>query len=264
MKVETEQAFLQLVAAEQAKVIDQFDYPEHPLVIRHAAVLNLIKQRMVAVKLTSEVKDGFELVKWPLKKIEKFESDKGLRLPDELKVYLMEIGEYGNSYFYLNGVSLPVKNKDVTRMKKPFPITPDKMHQIGRNWNEGWINPDNNDGWLEVGINQTEEEPGTLIWYTQEELDTLFGLPPGASMEDGCMFLAYATIAHDKISLIMNGVFEGEVWIDTLQYGADAGGCFSPASRERLKLLAFIAESLLEKQKGHVDMGDLSGSGIWM
>ncbi|SEW34588.1 hypothetical protein SAMN05428988_4167 [Chitinophaga sp. YR573] len=251
------QSFLQLVAAEQAKITDQFENPEHPLVVQHAAVLNLIKQHMLSAKLhvfyhNPEWKEKYEkkfmLNKWSVEKLAQYEIENGLRLPDELKVYMMEIGEGGKLYFSSNGVSLP-EEKYIERSKKPFPITPDKIHNIKHayGWDvKVWVYSDDED-WIKMGI-----------YKDVAEMEALYGLPEGAVISDGCMFLA-SSRDQDGLYLVMNGVFEGEVWVNTLQYGADAAGCFGAASAQRLKLLQFIAESLLARQGNYN-----SDQGTWM
>jgi hypothetical protein len=255
------QAFLPFVIEEQAKVINQFHNPEHPLVIRYAAMLNLIKQRMVSVKLhlmycgsdwkTADeelYEDAFVLNKCSVETLEAFEEKNGIRLPDELKVYLMEIGEDGDDYFCYGGVNLPDKKK-ITSVKKPFPITPDKIHNIKHFWGiKAWVFPDDRD-WITEGI-----------FKKKDDLKALFGLPAKAKITDGCLYLG-PSHGQNELYLIMNGAFEGEVWVDTLQYGAEARGCLGAASAQRLKFLAFIAESLLARQQGYTTASD---QGAWM
>jgi hypothetical protein len=254
------QAFLQMVAAEQAGIRDQFDNPEHPLVVQYAAVLNLIKQRMLSAKLHAfyrnpewkEAQEKYEkkfaLNKWSLEKLAQYEIENGLRLPDELKVYMMEIGEGGKIYFSWNGVSLP-EGKYIERSKKPFPITPDKIHNIKHayGWDvKVWVSSDD-ENWIKMGI-----------YKDAVEMEALYGLSEGAIISDGCMFLA-SSRDQDGLYIVMNGVFEGEVWVNTLQYGADAAGCFGAASAQRHTLLQFIAESLLARQENYH-----SDQGTWM
>jgi hypothetical protein len=43
--------FLQLVAPEQAKVNNQFIHPKHPLVVKHAALPDLIKKTGITSSL---------------------------------------------------------------------------------------------------------------------------------------------------------------------------------------------------------------------
>jgi hypothetical protein len=114
-----DQDFQQFIADEQEKVINQFENPEHPLVIKYAAMLNLVKQRMVRIKYRTfnyrsayrtdnpePFKHAFVLNKCSVQQLEQFEIKHGLHLPDELKVYLMEIGEGGAGYFRFEGVHL--------------------------------------------------------------------------------------------------------------------------------------------------------------
>jgi tetratricopeptide (TPR) repeat protein len=253
------QVFLELVAVEQAKIADQFEYPEHPLVIKHADVLNLIKQRIISAKLhlqydesnwktADEEKYKKELTqnKLSVEKLEQFEREKGLHLPDELKVYLMEIGEGGRYYFSWEGITLP-NEKQVERAKKPFPIIPDKIHDIKHAWGiKAWVYSDDKD-WIKQGT-----------FKDAAEMEARFGLPETAVISDGCIALPSSN-DQDGLYLIMNGTFENEVWVNTLQYGADAGGCFGAASAQQFKFLEFIAESLLARQHNYD-----YGQGAWM
>lgn len=79
-------------------------------------------------------------------------------------------------------------------------------------------------------------------------------------MSDGCFPLGDST-SQDPLLLIMNGVFEGEVWVDTLQYGAEAGGCFAPATADKMKFLAFIAASVQAHEQWYPNASD---QGSWM
>lgn len=258
-KNEAYKAFLQLVAEKQTGITDQFENPLHPLVVKHAAVLNLIKQRMISAKMHLQYYESawkmadekvyekdFSLNKLSIEKIEQFEKEKGLRLPDELKVYLMEIGEGGRRYFSWEGITLP-NDKQVERAKKTFPITLDKIHDIKHSWGiKAWVYSDDKD-WIKEGI-----------FKDAAEMEQLFGLPETAVISDGCIALPSSN-DQDGLYLIMNGVFENEVWVNTLQYGANAGGCFGAASAQQFKLLQFIAESLLVRQNNYDD-----SQGAWM
>lgn len=253
-------ALLQMIKVEQEKVTNQFINPQHPLVIQYADALNLIKQRMVSFKLRKKAKtkeedwkeEGYALETWSVEKVGQFESDNQLRLPDELRVYLMEIGEGGKRYFCYGGIDmkwLVDKKEDLENAQKSFPITEDKMHDICHWYGvNAWVYPDDAD-WKEVGLLDEEDD-----------MEAMFGLPEGAKMTDGCFEFGYAS-SQDPLLLIMNGEFEGEVWVDTLQYGAEAGGCFAPASADRLKFLGFVAGSVLAHEKGYPNGAN---KGCWM
>lgn len=87
-------------------------------------------------------------------------------------------------------------------------------------------------------------------------MKALFGLPPKAEITDGCMMLANSD-GQNELFLIMNGEFEGEIWSDRLQYGAEVRGCFGPATTKRMKFLEYIANSLGKKRRaGKEDDGD--------
>lgn len=257
-------AFLKMVKAEQAKLTNQFVNPQHPLVIQYADALNLIKQRMVSYKLRQMYKDdwvtleedhdeeGYTLKKWSVKEVEQFEKKTKLRLPDELKVYLLEIGEGGESYFCYGGVEvswLAENSKELKKVLKPFPITEDKIHDIDHWWGiEAWVYSDDTE-WIDEG--KLDEDA---------DMEEMFGLPAKAKMEDGCFPLGDSA-SQDPLMLIMNGVFEGEVWVDTLQYGAEAGGCFAPATADKMKFLAFIEASILAHEQWYTEALD---QGNWM
>ncbi|RFM36229.1 SMI1/KNR4 family protein [Chitinophaga silvisoli] len=257
-------AFMGMIKSEQEKVVNKFINPGHPLVIQHADVLNLIKQRMVSclfhkmyqkdrIKVKENFKEErFALQPWSPEAVLQFEKDNDIRLPDELKVYLMEIGEGGKGYFCYGGIDLKWlidKKEDLENARKPFPVTEDKVHDICHWWElNAWVEPDDEE-WKEVGILDKDDD-----------MKEMFGLPAGAKMNDGCFEFGYAA-SQDPLLLIMNGVFEGEVWVDTLQYGAEAGGCFAPASAKKLKFLEFIAASVLANE---LDYTNGAGKGSWM
>jgi hypothetical protein len=258
------QAFLERIKTEQEQVFNQFVNPQHPLVMKYTDALNLVKQRMVSFKLRQMYKDdwvtieedwdeeAYMLERWSAGQVAQFEKDNNLRLPDELKVYLMEIGEGGEGYFCYDGIEvkwLAENNEELEKVQKSFPIRQDEVHDICHWYGvHAWVNPDDED-WKEVGIFDEEDD-----------LDEMFGLPPGAMMDDGCFEFGYAS-SQDPLLLVMNGEFEGEVWVDTLQYGAEAGGCFAPASADRLKFLAFIAESILAHEQYY---SGAMNQGTWM
>ena len=77
---------------------------------------------------------------------------------------------------------------------------------------------------------------------------------------NGCLHLG-TSLGQDPLLLIMNGVFEGEVWVDTLTDGEDGGGFFRSASIQNLKFLVFIAASLQAKQQGYTNITD---QGDWV
>lgn len=256
------QSFLQFVAGEQAKVTNQFIHAKHPLVAEHEVVLDLIKQRMISVELhekyrksgwktadEEQYKEIFELNKCSLNKLEQFEEKNGLHLPNELKVYLMEIGAGGKGYFSFGSINLPDKKK-LEKAKKPFPITPDKIHAIKHAWGiKAWINPHDKNDWVAEGI-----------FKKKDDLELLFGLPEKVKPTEGCLYLG-PSYSQEELYLVMNGSFEGEVWADSLSASAEEGGCFGAASAQRLTLLPFIAESLLARQQQYENISD---KGQWL
>jgi hypothetical protein len=262
-KEEIHNAFLKAVSDEQAKETDQFIYPNHSLVQQHAAILNLIKQRMIAIRMrrihnkiqkkeeiTDSYMECFELRRWSLQELEAFEEKNDLQLPAEYKVYLMEIGSDGEADYFNEDV-IPgidcLHTAAIDNLKKPFPITADKIHDVDNFYGvKAWVYPDS-EKWKSTGL-------------FQEDMEVLFGLPEHTRITHGCMFLANSS-AQNELYLIGNGEFENEVWVDALQYGAEARGFFGAASSERLKLLEFIAESLLATWDGIMNASD---AGDWM
>ena len=189
--------------------------------------------------------DEFALGRWSTEELSAFETINGITLPDEYKVYLMEVGSGGPAYFQMDdvpGVDY-LTDEDIDTLKKPFPITSDKSHDIGTDVNSR-VYPD-------------EEEWADILGGNMEER---FGLPDGAGITDGCILLGYSGSANE-LYLVANGEFEGEVWVDTLQYGAEAGGCFGAASAKRLKFLEFVAGSL---QATLVGYDNVSEQGDWL
>lgn len=261
-KVQLEKAYqhyLLLLKEEKLKIKDQFVYPDHPLVKQHADILNLIKERMLDIRLKRMYRksgwvtadhtdqDTFILEKMSIEQIQEFEEKNAIRLPDELKVYMMEIGAGGGGYICYGG-EIKIEDTQLEEMRKPFPVTPDKIHPVNHRWGiKAWVYPDS-EGWKKTGL------------FKQKDMKVLFGLPEGTDITNGCMNFANS-YGQDELFLIMNGAFEGEVWIDSLQYGAEAGGCFGAASKERLKFLAYVAESLLAKFQGYSNASD---EGEWM
>jgi hypothetical protein len=200
--------------------------------------------------ITAELQyeDNYKLQRWSIEEVEAFEQTNDIHLPDELKVYLMEIGTGGGGYTCYGG-DLEIDETRLGEMRKPFPITPDKIHPVNHHWNiKAWVYSDSTD-WKKIGVFKEEDD-----------MKALFGLAPGTAITDGCMEFGNSS-SQDELYLIMNGPFEGEVWVDTLEYGARAGGNFGAATAKRLKLLEYLAESLLAKYEGYTEASD---QGAWM
>ena len=228
---EIHKEFLQAITEEQTKVTDHFINPAHPLVQQHAAALNLIKQRMVVVRLkrvfakkqkgeevTDEYNERFYLRTWSVQELETFEKAWDLQLPREYKVYLMEIGSGGGAGYFqmgeIGGVDC-LKAEELEKLKKSFPITPDKIHDVGNYYGvKAWVYPDS-ERWKAAGI-------------FQDDMQMLFGLPVNTDITDGCLLFACSKGQND-LYVIGNGVFEDEVWSDRLQYGVEVRGCFGAA-----------------------------------
>lgn len=250
-KEEAHNEYLRSVIEEQARVTDHFINPNDPLVKQYAGTLNVIKQRMTAIRMrkihakvqkneevTDDYIERFKLRTWSVQELEAFEETSGLRLPGEYKVYLMEIGSGGGAGYFImceiEGVDI-LDAAEIDRMKKPFPITPDKIHDVGSFYGvKAWVYPDS-EKWKATGL----------------DMQVLFGLPENSSITDGCMLMAYSK-GQNELYLVANGAFEGEVWVDLR-------GCFGAASSQRLTFLAFIAESLQAtwmRTKGPSNEGD--------
>lgn len=164
-------AFLLFVKEEEEKVINQFENPEHPLVIQHAAILDVIKQCMVRIKYRTvnsrsayktdnqePFKNALVLNKCSIQQLEQFEVKHGLQLPDEVKVYLMEIGEGGPGYFRHDGIRL-FKLAGELQLKEP--VIQERCLYLGRSWNQDQLYIISNGAHEgEVWVH-TQEEGGT-------------------------------------------------------------------------------------------------------
>ncbi|MDJ1484629.1 hypothetical protein QNI16_29290 [Cytophagaceae bacterium YF14B1] len=274
--MEEKKAFEQFVKDEQAKVVNQFLNPEHPLVKQHADTLNLIKQRMLAVrlhnrysvsgwekmqeKIVGEQNPYYILKPWSLQEIKIYESEHEVRLPDEVKVYLMEIGEGGGGYFCgENPIIVERRYDPIYAMKLPFPIISAKIHDINHRWGiKAWVPLDNGA--------EHKEELEDLIQYLKKKkilhknnsLRELFALPVFPDRGFWCFGLV---AEQDPLLVVMNGEFEGEVWIDSLHYGVEDGGYLGPATPEHRKFLSFIAGSVLAKLEGGTKTSEV---GDWL
>jgi hypothetical protein len=264
-KKKADEAFKELLKEEQKKSHDQFINGKHTLVKKHKNVLNQIKKTQIALRLRKLYrKNGWELLKermgdhyhddyglflWSEEKINLYERKYKIQLPEELKVYLMEIGEMGHGYFsWGEGIIMPHDTKEIEKLKKKFPITSAQIHDLGSYLGQkGWIYPDDNSGFVHL------QEQGLIPRNANAQ--EMFGLPENTNIFDGCMLLGYS-MGQNSLYLIMNGEFEGEVWSDTLQYGVESGGCFSVATRKRLKFLDFIAHSLESHRNNYSNTDD--------
>lgn len=269
-------ALEQLVKEEQAKVLNQFLNPEHPLVTQHADTLNLIKQRMLAVRLRRrfavagwekmqekadhEPNPDYILNPWSVQEIKIYESEHEVRLPDEVKVYLMEIGEGGEGYFCnKQPIAMERQYDPIQAMRLPFPITSARIHDINHPWGiKAWVPLDNGA--------EKEENLEELIHYLKKKkilhknnsLRELFAVPVFPDRGFWCLGLV---AEQDPLLVVMNGEFEGEVWIDSLHYGVEDGGYMGPATPEHRKFLSFIAGSVLANLEGGTNTSEV---GEWL
>ncbi|MCU0437275.1 MAG: hypothetical protein MUC49_05125 [Raineya sp.] len=268
-KKKTDEAFAQLLKEKQKESQNQFVNDKHVLVKKYKKVLNQIKKTQIALRLRKlyyknswellrermddHYHDDYEFLLWSEEKINQYEKKYKIQLPDELKVYLMEIGELGHGYFsWGEGIVMSYEKKEIEKLKKKFPITSAQIHDLGSYVGQkGWIYPDDDLGFIYL------QEQGLIP--ENADAQEMFGLPENANIFDGCMHLGYS-MGQNSLYLIMNGEFEGEVWSDTLQYGVESGGCFSVATRKRLKFLDFIAQSLESHRNNYSNTDD----GDWM
>ncbi|KOY86717.1 hypothetical protein AD998_11680 [bacterium 336/3] len=268
-KQKADEAFAKLLKEKQKESQNQFVNSKHTLVKKHKNILNKIKKIQISLRLRKlYYKNGWELLRermddhyhddfglllWSEEKIDQYEKRHEIQLPEELKVYLMEIGEMGHGYFsWGEGIIMPSENKEIEKLKKNFPITSAKIHNIGSYLDQkGWIYPDDDSGFVYL------QEQGLISESANAQ--EMFGLPENADIFDGCMLLGYS-MGQNSLYLIMNGEFEGEIWSDALQYGVESGCCFSVATRKRLKFLDFIAQSLESHRNNYSNTED----GDWM
>ncbi|QHS59227.1 SMI1/KNR4 family protein [Chitinophaga agri] len=253
---QAKQELLDAIIAEEKHIRHSFKNPLHPLVVQHAENLIAIKQyilslRQRALAKTSlnkleEYKKNYILSTATVQELDEFEATYSVSLPDEYKAYLLEIGT-GGVYFMEGDVPgiQELGEEEISRLKKPFPITSDKIHEVQNYYGvKAWVYSDSN-SWIENGV----LPEGT-------DMQALFGLPEESRLNDGCISLGYSS-GRNELVLIANGEFANEVWSDRLGYGAAMRGCFGAASAERLTLLPFIAASLRVKvEKQEDDNGD--------
>ncbi|ACU61704.1 SMI1/KNR4 family protein [Chitinophaga pinensis] len=154
-----------------------------------------------------------------MQELEAFEATHGVSLPGEYKAYLLEIGA-GGVYFMEDNVP-PIQElgkEEIDRLKKPFPITSDKIHEVQNFYRvKAWVYSDSN-SWIENGV----LPEGT-------DMAAMFGLPEETGLNDGCISLGYSS-GRNELVLVANGEFAGEVWSDRLGYGAAMRGCFGAGS----------------------------------
>jgi exopolyphosphatase/guanosine-5'-triphosphate,3'-diphosphate pyrophosphatase len=87
-----------LVYDEEKQRFVQFNYPAHPLVRQHAEMIIAIRHSMI-------VRDPNEVLKtYTPEDIELFEQRSGISLPDEFKVYLMELGSGGKGAYFVSNI----------------------------------------------------------------------------------------------------------------------------------------------------------------
>lgn len=255
---QAKQELLDAIITEEHDIRNSFKHPHHPLVVQHAEALIAIKQYMLTLRKRAldkmslnkldKYKKNYVLPTANVQELEAFEATYKISLPGDFKAYLLEIGT-GGAYFMegdIPGIQ-ELGTEEIDRLKKPFPITSDKIHDVQNFYGvKAWVYSDSND-WIKNGI----LPEGT-------DMAALFGLPENARLDDGCISLGYS-VGRNQLVLIANGEFAGEVWSDRLGYGGAARGCFGSASTERLTLLPFIAASL----RTQVD-NDEDDSGDWL
>ncbi len=219
--------------------------PDHQAVQKHADKLLQIKQKVIAIEQTAHIEkvvfDFYPLV-WTEEEILAFEKEKKLKLPEEYKVYLMEIGEVSQS-FYRNYLNLSLKNrkvKEYTTMRKKT-ISANKLHNVGSIFGKGWIKESLFD------ILKDEDKFKLYrkipLFAGDARYDDLFRL-----QRWNAYIYGYLSIGNENY-LAINGEFEGEVW----KYGSEPEGiyapnkyreCFTRVSLERITLLDFIINKL--------------------
>lgn len=99
-----------LVYDEEKQHLVQFKYPAHPLVREHAESIIAIRHRMIVLE------PGQVLKTYTPDDIELFEKQSGMSLPDEFKVYLMELGSGGEGGYFISNIpgleEIPSEDKE--------------------------------------------------------------------------------------------------------------------------------------------------------
>ena len=215
--------------------------PSHPLVSAHTDKILLLKRAITGLKQQLQDEEAFidfnNLV-WTEEEIIAFEKEKKISLPDEYKIYLMEIGEV-NQDFYRHSLTLSLKNrkvKEYNQMKK-MAVPSNKMHNIGSLNGKGWIN--------ESVYNILKDQDKFKLYRkvplfaTDSNYAELFGLPTYNAYLHGMLSIG------DEIYLVVNGEYKGEVW----KYGSEPEGiyaaskymyCLTQSSIAHTSLLDFI------------------------
>lgn len=253
---QAKQELLNAIVAEEQHIRNSFKNHHHPLVVQHADALIAIKQYMLTLRQRAlaktslnkldKYKKNYGLSTATVQELETFEATHEVLLPGEYKAYLLEIGTGG--IYFMEGDVPAIQQlgiDEINRLKKPFPITSDKIHEVQNFYGvKAWVYSDSN-SWIENGILPEDTD-----------MKAMFGLPKEAELNDGCISLGCSG-ARNELVLVANGEFAGEVWSDRLEYGAAMRGCFGAASTERLTLLPFIAASLrTQVEKDEDDSGD--------
>ncbi|SFO54798.1 hypothetical protein SAMN05428949_5689 [Chitinophaga sp. YR627] len=230
---EEEKAYQQALAEEMQKVTDNFRHPDHPLVQQHAAALNLIKRLMVTVRM-DDLRD----------KDQQGETVSSEYL-DGFKLRTCSLKQI-ESFEQKSGIVLPDEYKAY-------------LLEIGSGGEGVYYGNDGVPALSDLPKSDYKEiaKPFPAVGG---KIKAPYKLPAGVKFTDGCILLGYSH-AQNALYLVTNGDCEGEVWFDTLQYGAEAGGKFAPASNKRLKLLAFLAESIQATIDG---IWDASEEGDWL
>jgi hypothetical protein len=188
-------------------------YPNHPFVKPHAAKLLAIRKRLVE-KFAGQNGVSYPEKRYTPEDLDRYEKKYACALPDVFKAFLMEVGELGAPVFKWSAIVLPTT--DVESMAKSSPLTKKNTYTIH------------------------EEMPSKRVWIYESDMEYFqqsgmlsesvqyMPLPDGADVLDGTLQIGN-TSGQNPAYLILNGEFSGEVWTDTLQYGAEARGCFGPA-----------------------------------
>lgn len=191
--------------------------------------ITLLRQKLAQLKsLHPKQSEWFTCgEKWSQAQVDAFEKEQQLFLPEEYKLYLMEMGNGGAGKAWhgdcdCGKISVLEEGALLEKMKKPFAFD-----------GQGY---DTEMGWMDAS---TYEALGENL----DDYEDLYGLPDGAKYDDGCFRIGYTT-NHEGLYLVINSKdHAGEVWVDYTGYDGD----FKPSGKGFLDFCLEDLDSMIEQ-----------------